>query len=437
MNVREAAFLSLGKCTPGGKYSNLEVDSAIKKYGFTGSDRAFFTALVYGTIEKRITLDYVISRFSSKPPEKLEPKVLDILRLGAYQILFLDRVPDSAACNESVELAKYHTHKGTSGFVNGVLRSISRGKNAIEYPEKGNAGYLSVKYACPEWLCTMWERDYGYEKCESILSGLNRNPRITLRVNTLKTDRESLKKRLSDDGIGCTGTVLSENGLVLDEYTPIGDVTALADGLCFVQDEASQLCTAAVDAHPGDTVIDACCCPGGKSFGIAMSMGNKGRIFSLDLHESKLSLIEKGAERLGIGIISVAVQNGAKIREEFIGKADRVLCDVPCSGLGVIAKKPDLRHKSPEELERLPEIQYAILDTASRYVKPGGKLIYSTCTVNKRENEENRERFLREHPEYSGCAEAMPFGKSEVTLFPDEHGTDGFYIAAFRKTGDK
>ena len=168
-----------------------------------------------------------------------------------------------------------------------------------------------------------------------------------------------------------------------------------------------------------------------------MSMGNKGRIFSLDLHESKLSLVEKGAERLGIGIISVAVQNGAKIREEFIGKADRVLCDVPCSGLGVIAKKPDLRHKSPEELERLPEIQYAILDTASRYVKPGGKLIYSTCTVNKRENEENRERFLREHPEYSACTEAMPFGKSEATLFPDEHGTDGFYIAAFRKTGDK
>ena len=437
MNVREAAFLSLGKCTPGGKYSNLEVDSAIKKYGFAGSDRAFFTALVYGTVEKRITLDYVISRFSSKPVEKLEPKVLDILRLGAYQILFLDRIPDSAACNESVEIAKYYTHKGTSGFVNGVLRAVSRGKNDIPYPEKGTIGYLSVRYACPEWLCRMWTEDYGYEKCESILSGINRNPRITLRVNTLKTDRETLKKRLAEDGISSSEAVLSPYGLILDEFTPIGDVTALAEGLCFVQDEASQLCAAAVDARPGDTVIDTCSCPGGKSFGIAMCMENRGNIISLDLHESKLSLVKNGAARLGIDIISVAVQNGAKLREEFVGKADRVLCDVPCSGLGVIAKKPDLRHKSPDELERLPEIQYAILNTASNYVKPGGKLIYSTCTVNKRENEDNSVRFLREHSEYSECCEAMPFGKSEVTLLPDEYGTDGFYIAAFRKVGDK
>lgn len=437
MNVREAAFMSLEKCTPGGKYSNLEVDSSIKKYGFTGNDRAFFTALVYGTVEKRITLDYVISQFSSKPIEKLEPKVLDILRLGAYQILFLDRVPDSAACNESVELAKFYTHKGTSGFVNGVLRSISRGKNAIEYPPKDTLEYLSVKYACPIWLCEMWERDYGREKCERILTGINCNPRITLRTNTLRTDRESLKKRLAADGIESAETKLSTNGLILDEFTPIGEVTALAEGLCFVQDEASQICTEAVGARPGDTVIDTCSCPGGKSFGIAMSMKNKGSIISFDLHESKLSLVKRGAEKLGIDIISVSVQNGTRPREEFIGKADRVLCDVPCSGLGVIAKKPDLRHKSAKDIENLPEIQYSILDAASRYVKTGGRLIYSTCTLNKRENEENRVRFLKEHSEFSETVQDMPFGRSEITLFPDEQGTDGFYIAAFIKTGNK
>lgn len=437
MNVREAAFLSLGKCTPGGKYSNLEVDSAIKKYGFTGNDRAFFTALVYGTVEKRITIDYVIARHSSKPIEKLEPKVLDILRLGAYQILFLDRVPDSAACNESVELAKFYTHKGTSGFVNGVLRSISRGKDSIEYPPRGTLEYLSVKYACPIWLCEMWTRDYGYERCEGILAGINRNPRITLRVNTLRTDRESLKKRLADNGIASSETKLSKNGLILDEFTPISEVTVLTEGLCFVQDEASQLCTEAIGALPGETVIDTCSCPGGKSFGIAMAMENKGSIISFDLHESKLSLVKRGAERLGIDIISAAVQNGTHLREELVGKADRVLCDVPCSGLGVIAKKPDLRHKSPDDIGKLPEIQYLILDTASRYVKVGGRLIYSTCTLNKRENEENRARFLKEHPEFSECVAEMPFGKSEITLFPDEQGTDGFYITAFTKIGNK
>ncbi len=433
MNVREAAFLSLSKCASGGKYSNLEVDSAIKKYGFVGNDRAFFTALVYGTIEKRITLDYIIGSFSSKPTEKIEPKLLEILRLGCYQIIFLDKIPDSAACNESVELAKAYTHKGTSGFVNGVLRNISRGKNTIEYPEKGTLEYYSVKYACPTWLCDMWLEMYGAERCESILEGINKNPHITLRVNTLKTDREKLMEELRALGISCEKTEISENGIVLNEFTPIGEVTPLADGLCFVQDEASQICSSSVGAKSGETVIDTCACPGGKSFGMAMDMNNEGMLLSLDLHESKLSLIKSGAERLGISIISPEAQNGTKPREEFIGKADRILCDVPCSGLGVIAKKPDLRHKSPDDIVKLPEIQYSILDNASKYLKSGGYLVYSTCTLNKKENEENRERFLSAHPEFEPSGENMPFGLPEVTFFPEEYPTDGFYIAKFRK----
>ena len=433
MNVREAALLSLIRCSEGNKFSNLEVDSAIKKYGFDGSDRAFFTALVYGVIEKQITLDYVLSKFVSKPLDKIEPKIVQILRLGAYQILFLDRIPDSAACNESVELAKQYTHKGTSGFVNGVLRNIARNKSSIEYPPKNTAEYYSVKYSCPVWLCKMWRDMYGDEICERSLEGVNRNPRMTLRTNTLKISRDGLIEALRSLGISCEPTALSPYGITLSEFIPTADITPIADGLCFVQDESSQLCAYAAGAKAGDTVIDTCSCPGGKSFGMAMDMVNEGKIYSFDLHESKLSLVDGGAKRLGIDIIKTGVQNGSVRREDLDGTADAVLCDVPCSGLGVIAKKPDLRHKSPEDIEKLPPIQYSILDNASNYVKSGGTLVYSTCTVNVKENEEVAEKFLASHPDFSPCSDRMPFGKPMITLFPGEHGTDGFFIAKFRK----
>ncbi len=433
MDVREAAFLSLLRCESGGKYSNLEVDAAIKKYGFAGADRALFTALVYGVIEKQITLDYLLGRLSSKPLDKIEPKVRAILRLGAYQILFLDRIPDRAACNESVELAKAHTHKGTSGFVNGVLRSLVRAKSNLPFPLSDTDEYLSVRYACPMWLCVFWREQYGPKKCEQLLEAININPRITLRVNTLKTTREDLMAHLRAIGITCEPTTMSPYGILLDEFTPVREITPLAEGFCFVQDEASQLCAMALGAKAGERIIDTCSCPGGKSFGIAMAMENQGTLLSMDLHESKLSLVKSGAARLGITCLTTAVQNGTKNREELHESADRVLCDVPCSGLGVIAKKPDLRHKSPEEMARLPAIQYAILENGASYVKPGGVLLYSTCTLNKQENEEVVRRFLAEHSEFSLSSDQMPFGEAMVTLFPDETGTDGFFVAKFCK----
>ena len=437
MQVREAALLSLERCEKSGKYSNLEVDSAIKKYGFTGHDRAFFTALVYGVIERRITLDYFLAAFSSLPLEKIEARVAMILRLGLYQLLFLDSIPDRAAVNESVELAKLHTHKGTAGFVNAVLRQAVRQKEHLPYPEKDSLSYDSVYYACPTWLCAMWRDMYGEEKSRAILGAINRNPHITLRVNRLKTDRERLMARLTDEGIFCRASSLSQDGILLDEYTPVSLLTPLAEGLCIVQDEASQLAADAVGARPGETVIDTCSCPGGKSFGMAMGMENRGRLLSLDLHENKLSLVKSGAERLGISIIETAVQNGTKRREEWRELADRVLCDVPCSGLGVIAKKPDLRHKSPTEIEGLPEIQYQILCNGAYYVKPGGTLVYSTCTLNKKENEEIVTRFLKEHPSFLPSAEGMPLGRTFMTFFPDETATDGFFLARFVKKNDE
>ena len=433
MKVREAAYLSLERCDKTDKFSNLELDSAIKKYGFTGSDRAFFTTLVYGVIEKRITLDYVIGIYSSKPIEKIEPKLMNILRLGAYQILFLDRTPDSAAVNESVDLSKYYTHKGTSSFVNAVLRSISREKSNIPMPKEGSDEYLSVKYSLPEWLISMWRDNYGIEKTEKLLHGMNRVPHITLRVNTLKITREELIEKLTSDGIDCSPSDKCDSAVILNSNVGVSDLSPLHDGLCFVQDEASQLCVKALGAKAGETVIDTCSCPGGKSFGIALEMKNEGKLTSLDLHESKLSLVENGAERLGIKVLSTAVHNGTKPNEALIGTANRVLCDVPCSGLGVIAKKPDLRHKSPDDISRLPEIQYKILCNGASYLKDGGTLVYSTCTLNKAENEEVVARFLSEHPEFSPCSEGMCENKPMLNFFPDEHGADGFFVAKFIK----
>lgn len=435
MNVREAAFLSLERCRSGEKFANLELDSAIKKYGLEGTDRGFFTVLVYGVIERRITLDHMIAAFSSIPICKLESRVLTLMRLGAYQIMFLSRTPDSAAVNESVELAKKYTNKGTAGFVNGVLRSIVRNKEALPYPDRESdlIGHLSVTYSIPRWLCEMWVVDHGEEKAEKMLAAVNINPPITLRVNTLKTTRSALIETLALSGIEARPTELSEDGVRLAGNVPVSDLEAMKNGLCFVQDEASQLCVKALGAMRGETVIDTCCCPGGKSFGIAMDMENEGRLVSLDLHESKLSLVRGGAERLGITVLEGAVHNGTTAKPELVGTADRVLTDAPCSGLGVIAKKPDLRYKSPEDIARLPDLQYRILCSSAEYLKDGGTLVYSTCTVNKRENEEVVQRFLSSHPEFVPTGEGMPFGGPSVTLFPDEHHTDGFFIAKMVK----
>lgn len=424
ISVREAAYLCLLRCESGNKFSNIELDHAIEKYGFAGYDRGFFTTLVYGVIERRITLDHVISCYSKTPLHKMENKVLHILRLGAYQILFLDRTPDSAACNESVELAKKHTHKGTAGFVNGVLRNIARNKNSYPMPD-GADEYLSVKYSCPVWLIQLWEEQYGKNKAEKILQAINVFPKLTLRVNTLKTSREEFLLSLNEEKISAEKTEISEDGVVLNDYVPISDIKSIQLGLCYVQDEASQICVDTLDAKRGQTVIDTCSCPGGKSFGIAMKMQNEGVIYSFDLHESKLSLIDKGASRLGITIIRTEAHNGASPKAELIGKADRVLCDVPCSGLGVIAKKPDLRHKSISDIKRLPEIQYGILKASSEYVKNGGYIVYSTCTLNKDENENVVSKFISENDGF--CIEEMK------TFFPDEGKNDGFFVCKIKK----
>lgn len=422
-NVREAALNSLIRCEQDGRYSNIELDSAIRKYHLEGLDRAFFTTLVYGVIERRLTLDYLLRRFSARPLEELDLLVLHLLRLGAYQILYLDRTPDRAAVNETVEQAKRRCNAGSAAYINGVLRSLSRSREQLPWPDphRETLTYLSVRYSVPEWICAMWRADYGAERAEQILAAVNRRPHITLRVNTLRISREALAERLAQAGIETEP--VGRHGLALQTDVPI-DRLPLEEGLCFVQDPASQRCAELLDARPGERVLDCCACPGGKSFSIAIGMENQGGVFSADLHENKLSLIRKGAQRLGISIITTGVQDGRALREDWIGAADRVLCDVPCSGLGVMAKKPDLRYKREEEIARLPEVQYAILDNAARYCRIGGHLVYSTCTLRRAENEAQLQKFAACHPEYAV--------RAEETVFPD--GTqDGFYMALLEK----
>ncbi len=439
MNVREIVFSSLYKCEKNQSYPNIEIDSVIERYGLKGNDRSFYTALVYGVIEKKITLDYIISKFSSRDISKIDKEVLVILRLGVYQILFMNSVPDFASCNECVELCRKNNKKSASGFVNALLRETIRKKDSIVYPDKDRetVKYLSVVYSYPQWLCEMWLNDYGFEKCESILKSLNCPPDLTLRVNTLKTDVDSVLDFLENKEIKADKGYYSENAVRVLQSCPVSSLEILQNGQVYVQDEASQICAKVLDAKQGETVIDTCSCPGGKSFSVAINMQNDGKIFSFDLHKNKLSLVEKGAKKLGIDIIETREHDGSVFLEELKEKADRVLVDAPCSGLGVIAKKPDLRYKEKSAIERLPEIQYKILDASSNYVKAGGVLVYSTCTINRRENEEVVAKFLENHRDFEiydfEIGDKIKSENGMLTFYPDTYKTDGFFVSRFKR----
>ncbi len=452
-NAREVAYISLERCEKHQKYSNLEIDAAIEKYKLTNADKSLFVSLVYGVIERKLTLDFIISVLASKPLCELDLQVLIPIRLALYQIIFMDKIPKSAAVNESVKLSLKTSHCFAS-FTNAVLRSFLREcddtkniqsiLNAKKFTEKFKSldkyDKLSVIYSYPKWLCEKLCTSYGEENAVGIMNAQNGKGSLTLRVNTLKTSVDKLLSKLTQRGIKANKSVLSPFGINL-ESTPISEISdILKTGEAFVQDEASQLAAKALGANMGDTVIDACACPGGKSFSVAILMQNNGKIISCDIHKSKLSLIKTGAQRLGIDIITTLEANSSQPKEALadylIKGVDRVLCDVPCSGLGVIAKKPEIRYKNKEDIDKLPDVQLKILENCSKYVKPSGKLVYSTCTINPDENENNIQRFLKLHNEFKPVD--FDFGKIQsqdgmITLFPHIHNTDGFFISVLEK----
>ena len=431
--ARALALQILNRTDSAGQYTNLALDAALKKSALSAPDKALVTVLVYGVTERRITLDYIADALSSRPIETLDGTVRNLVRMGLYQLCYLDRVPAHAAINETVSLSP----RRARGFVNAVLREYTRRGADVAFPEKERDlyRYLSVNYSVPVPLCKKLTEIFGAERAESVLEAFGHTPPITLRVNTLKTTPDALSGELCALGYRVQATETLESALTALDFIPSGS-PQIEDGHCFVQDLASQICVEALGALPGETVIDVCACPGSKTFGTAIRMQNAGRILAYDLHQSKLSLIEKGASRLGISIIEARERDARDHDPALCELADRVLCDVPCSGFGVLGKKPEIRYKALSDAAALPDIQFAILQNCSRYVKKGGVLVYSTCTVFPEENEQNVSRFLAAHPEF--VTEDFSVGTvastdGMLTLTPDLHGTDGFFIAKLRK----
>ena len=429
-SARQTAFEILNKIQRDNSYSNLALDHALDKADTDNKDKKFVSALVYGVTERRITLDYNLSLYLSQPIKKLKPEVLTALRLGAYQILFMDKIPVSAAVNESVKLAKKNGAAFASGLVNAVLRKII--SNGLK-----TDGSMSVNYSAPEWLCDMWCKSYGRENAEKLLEASFGAVDTVLRVNTEKIDADNLINLLAKEGFDCETGGNVENSAVVKSGGAVHKTEAYKNGLFHVQDAASQLCCKALGVQENETVIDICAAPGGKSFTLAENMNNTGRIISCDIYEHRLKLISDGAERLGLTNIETVRNDGNVFNPDF-PLADKILCDVPCSGLGVIRKKPEIRFKKSEEVDKLQDLQYSIMCISSRYLKIGGVMVYSTCSLNPNENEKIVEKFLTEHDNFEGVRVLSDISRYGVdtdylTLMPHIHGCDGFFISAVRR----
>jgi len=382
---------------------------------------AFVRELAYGVIRYKLYLDYIIGNFVKTPIEKMGLADLCLLRMGLYQLIFMNSVPDHAALNETVELAKSYA-KGRDGFVNAVLRQYLRDRDYVTLPDRADdeVRYLSIKYSYTPWIIRQLTEDLGADRIESILEAGNRIPALSLRINTLRTSREDMVKRFADRGDTVVESPICDN--ILDvKGDDLLQGRLYESGMYSVQDEGAETVVRMLDPQPGDYVVDVCAAPGGKTMSMAEAMSNIGKIAAIDIYKRKLQQISDQAKRLGISIVETWSWDATRADPDLVGKADRVLVDAPCSGLGTVRKKPEIKYKSWEgEIENLPRLQNDILSASSAYVKPGGILVYSTCTILKRENGQIVKNFLRRHSD---------FEKVEAKLMlTDTDGTDGFYM---------
>lgn len=416
MNDRFLAFKILSKIEHDKAYSNIALDNVLSNNEATSAP--FVSNLVYGVIERKITLDYILLQFLSQPLKKLNPQVLTILRMGTYQLKFMDKVPVSAAVNESVKLVKKAKCAYASGLVNSVLRKISSAE--INLPKTEDKEYdLSIAYSCPKELVSHYVTDYGYENTEKILKASIGSVPLFLRVNTLEITADELVKELKKEGV-IAQICDNEKTIKVIDGNAVFKTNAYKKGYFHAQDLASQICIENLSPVKNDIVFDMCAAPGGKSFTMAEMMENQGKIYSFDLYDHKIKLINDGANRLGINIINAQIGD-ASIYNDELPKADKILCDVPCAGLGVIRRKPEIKYKDFGFVDKLCELQYNILNNASLYLKEKGVLMYSTCSLSKKENEDVCKRFIEEHKDFKNGG--------MVTLFPDENGSDGFFYA--------
>ena len=434
-NARRAALTALEKCRRAGAWSDAVLGSVMDAEGLDARDRGLAATLCYGVQQNRLLMDYVLQDASGRKLSKVEPKVLDILRISAYQLLFLQKIPASAAVNEAVKLCRALGFARAAGYVNAVLRKIAA---APVIPElRGDpAERLSVRYSHPLWMVRSLLARLDEAETEHYLRLDNLPAPATLQVNTLKTTAEALETALAAEGFA-----VDRHPFLPDCLTAAGgDVirtAAFRDGLFYIQDAAAKFAVAVAGPKPAQKILDVCAAPGGKSFAAAILAEGRADITACDIHENKLKRIRAGAERLGLQITTVAA-DARENRPEWNGRFDLVIADVPCSGLGVIRKKPDIRYKDPSEFAALPEIQCGILRNASRYVKLGGTLLYSTCTIRAEENEAVVRCFLSENSAFAPEDDSTPWGDCSadgmIQLWPQRHGTDGFFVAKMRKS---
>lgn len=407
---RLIAFETLYNIFYNGSYSNIALDKALSN---VTCDKGFISSLVYGVTERKLTLDYFIDKYASG---RIKPKIRVILWLGAYQILYMDKIPSSAAINESVKLTKQIKQDYYSKLVNAVLHKID---NNRAIPDD-----LSIKYSVPSHLINMWIKQYGRENVEAFLPCINGRPPLFAIPNRKFVNSDELIYELDCDETKCEAY---NDFVLIEDASNLLKSKAFRNGLFYIEDLSSFVCAKAIGAMPGETVIDMCSAPGGKAFTMSQDMKNQGKIYCFDLYEHRLKLIEDSASRLAITNIKTAVNN-ATVYNPNIPKADKVLCDVPCSGFGIVRRKPEIRYKNLDDIKELPLIQYDILKTSAKYLKNGGKMIYSTCTLNKKENEQVVERFLQNNKEFKLI--------DEKTTFPSVYSGDGFYYALITKNED-
>ncbi|MDR0357681.1 MAG: 16S rRNA (cytosine(967)-C(5))-methyltransferase RsmB [Clostridiales Family XIII bacterium] len=421
---RKTAFYIVRDVENKKAYSHIAANNHINR--LKPSNRPFVRELAFGVIRQKMYLDYVIGNFVKTPTEKLNVADLSLLRMGLYQIIFMNSVPDYAAVNETVEMAGRYA-KGREGFVNGVLRQYLRDRDYVTLPERDEdeTRYLSVKYSYEPWIVKMWLDDFGAEDAEKLLAAGNEIPPLTIRVNTLMTDRDDLSERLTARGYEVSPLDGVPNMLCVKGEEVIGG-RFYKSGLYSIQDEGSLCAVRVLDPKPGETVVDVCAAPGGKTMAIAEAMNNKGRISAIDLYKRKLYLIREQAKRLGVTIVDTWSWDATRADSDLADTADRVLVDAPCSGLGTVRKKPEIKYKKwDDEMEDLPLKQRDILAASSKYVKPGGVLVYAVCTVSRRESQQVVNDFLRRHAD---------FEKTETKqLLPNIDNTDGFFICKMKR----
>jgi len=416
MKARELALNVLNKYEKDRTYLNLELKSALENV--EALEKGLATELIYGVVRYKSNLDYIRNLFSKLKENKLTDSVKNILRLGIYQIMYLDKVPDSAACNECVKLAYKYANKGAVGFINAVLRSVAREKGGIKYPESKRE-YLMAKYAFPEEIANVFIQDFGFEKAEEIMALSNKNKGVAIRPNLLKLAKPEFEDLLKKS---CAEFIDDGNVFIVKNFSRV-NIPGFDDGLYTIQDKASVETAELLCPKAGDEVLDVCAAPGGKSCCMAQLMENKGKIVSCDLHGHRVDLIENTAKRLGINIIETRINNGEVFNPEFEEKFDKILVDAPCSGLGVISKKPDIKWAN-HDFDSLSDLQYNILKNSVKYLKKGGCMVYSTCTINNKENGLVVDRVIDEN---SGLTK-----EKEIQLLPCEFH-DGFYMCKILK----